>query len=86
MATAYARRATGALGYGLRYGDGTSAPPIEVPQFCLAGRGRPVRQSWRFSHRYRAPGRFRASLSVQVNCGGAQATAALSVLATGATG
>ncbi len=50
--TAYAPHAPGALGYQLRFGDGTSTHNV-TPQFCVAGRGAPTRQTWRLSHRYK---------------------------------
>jgi hypothetical protein len=65
--TAYAPRASGALGYQLRFGDGTSTHNV-TPQFCVAGRGVPTRQTWHLSHRYKAAGRYRVSASVSVNC------------------
>ena len=60
--------ARGALGYLLRYGDGTSSGSGAVPQFCLEGRGRPVRQIWRHTHHYSAGGKYSLSVSVYVNC------------------
>jgi len=76
--TASVRRALGALGYQLRYGDGTSAGNI-VPQFCVAGRGAPIRQTWRLSHRYKATGRYRVSATLYVNCTSDHATATVAV-------
>jgi len=66
-ATAYARRAQGAIGYRLVYGDGAATPPSVLPQFCLAA-PRPAHKAWRLSHRYRSPGKYTVSLSVDVNC------------------
>src|SRR5271170_2236774 len=43
--------ATGALGYLLEFGDGSSAAPA-MPMYCLAGGGRPAHQTWQLSHRY----------------------------------
>lgn len=77
-ATAYERNTPYALGYQLRYGDGTSAENV-VPQFCVAGRGAPIRQTWRLSHRYKAAGRYRVSASVYVNCTRDHATATVAV-------
>jgi hypothetical protein len=80
VASASTEQATGALGYGLSYGDGMNAAPVATPQFCLAGPGRPAQESWRFTHRYRAPGRYRVRLDVYVNCGGARASVAVAVI------
>lgn len=80
VASASTQHATGALGYGLSYGDGTSAGPIAIPQFCLAGPGRPAQESWRFTHRYGTPGRYRVKLDVYVNCGGARAGVGVTVI------
>jgi hypothetical protein len=77
--TASVRHAPGALGYRLRYGDGTGAENV-VPQFCVAGRGAPRRQTWRLSHRYKAAGGYHASASVYVNCTSDNATAAVAVV------
>jgi hypothetical protein len=77
--TASAGHALGALGYQLRYGDGTSAENV-VPQFCVAGRGVPRRQAWRLTHRYKATGRYRVSASVYVNCTSDHATATVGVI------
>jgi len=79
-ASAYERDARGALGYQFLYGDGTSAPQSAVPLFCLAGGGRPVHEHWRFTHRYRKPGRFTASLTVHANCSGDRARATVTLL------
>jgi PKD domain-containing protein len=79
-ASAYERDARGAVGYQLIYGDGTSAPQSAVPLFCLAGRGRPVHERWRFAHRYRTPGRFTAALTVHVNCSSDRARATVTLL------
>ncbi len=77
--TASVRHALGALGYQLRYGDGTSAENV-VPQFCVAARGAPRRQTWRLSHRYKAAGQYRVSARVYVNCTSDNATAAVAVV------
>jgi hypothetical protein len=79
VASASTQHATGALGYGLSYGDGRSAPPIAIPDFCLAGPGRPAQESWRFAHSYRTPGRYRVRLNVYVNCGGQRASVVVTV-------
>jgi hypothetical protein len=79
--TAYAPHASGALGYRLRYGDGTSAENV-VPQFCVAGGGTPTRQTWRLSHRYKAAGRYCVSASVYVNCTRDHVLAHITVIVT----
>jgi hypothetical protein len=80
--TAYAPHAPGALGYQLHYGDGTSAAQSTVPQFCVAGGGTPRRQTWRLTHRYKAAGQYRVSVSVNINCTSDHATATVSVSVT----
>ncbi len=72
---ARARHAPGAVGYQLRYGDGTGAGSGAVPQFCVAGPGPPAHRVWRLRHRYRAAGRYAVSASVYVNCTRDHATA-----------
>jgi hypothetical protein len=57
IARAQTEHATGALIYGLAYGDGTTSRPVAIPQYCFAGPGRPATDTWHFTHRYRAPGR-----------------------------
>ena len=79
--TASESHALGALGYQLSYGDGTSAENV-VPQFCVVGKGAPMRQTWRLSHRYKAAGRYRVSVSVYVNCTRDQALAHITVIVT----
>jgi hypothetical protein len=79
--TASDRHALGALGYQLRYGDGTSAENL-VPQFCVAGKDTPTRQAWRLSHAYKAAGRYRVSVTVYVNCTSDHATTAVSLIVT----
>jgi hypothetical protein len=65
---ATAQRAPGALGYILRYGDGTTSGAGAIPQFCLSGASRLTRQTWRLAHRYRTRGRYAVSVSAYVNC------------------
>lgn len=65
--TASDRSAPGAIGYRLSYGDGTSAENL-VPMFCTAGKGVPVHETWRLTHRYKAVGRYHVSAGVYVNC------------------
>ena len=77
--TAYASHAPGPLGYQLRYGDGTSAAQSTVPLICISGRGAPMRQTWHLTHRYKATGRYRASVIVYVNCASEHAAAAVAV-------
>lgn len=77
---ARAQRAPGALGYVLRYGDGTTTGSGPVPQFCLAGASRPAHQVWRLGHRYGVRGRFVVSVSVYVNCTGDHVTVRIPLL------
>ncbi len=65
---AYERRAPGAFGYEVLYGDGTRTPPSAIPQFCRAGKLKPARALWQLSHRYRAAGSYHVSARVFVNC------------------
>jgi hypothetical protein len=78
--TAQARHAPGAFGYLLRYGDGHASRSGAVPQFCIAGAAPAAHQTWRLAHRYRAPGRFVVSASVNVNCTDDRATASTRVV------
>lgn len=77
--TVYVPYASGALGYQLRYGDGTSAGQGAVPLFCIEGGGAPRHQTWRLTHRYKAAGRYRVSAIVYVNCTSDHATATVAV-------
>jgi len=78
--TASERRAHGAFGYQLRYGDGITAENAPVPLVCLAGKGATaMRRTWRLYHRYRSPGSYTASLTVYVNCTRDHATATVAV-------
>lgn len=79
LATASAEHADGALTRSLAFGDGRDAPPIAIPQFCLAGPGRPASATWRFTHRYRAAGRYEVKFASGVNCGGGHASVTLTV-------
>jgi hypothetical protein len=79
VARAWTEHATGALVYGLIYGDGTSSRPVAIPQYCLAGSGRPAAGTWRFTHRYRAAGHYQVRFEVSVNCGGEHAAVRLTV-------
>jgi hypothetical protein len=72
--------AQGALGYMVRFGDGTAAELSPVPQFCLAGPGRPAHQTWQPTHRYGRRGRYAISATVYVNCTHEQATVRTTVL------
>ncbi len=76
---AYAPHAPGAIGYQLRYGDGTSTAQNIVPLICVAGRNTPTRQTWHLTHRYKAAGRYRVSVSVYVNCTSEHAMATVAV-------
>lgn len=76
--SANASHAPGALGYQLRFGDGTTTQNA-VPQFCVARRRTPARQAWRLTHRYKTAGRYAVSASVYVNCTSDHATATVAV-------
>jgi hypothetical protein len=77
--TANASHATGALGYQLSYGDGTTAQN-PVPQFCTAGGGNVSNSAWTLTHRYAAAGSYATTVHVFVNCSGdAVTTAAVTV-------
>ncbi len=82
-ASAYERRAAGAVGYRLAYGDGVDAESGPTPLYCIAGTAPAVHRMWSFSHRYRASGRYRALLNVYVNCTRDRTTAAIVVTVTG---
>ena len=72
------RKATGALGYVLHFGDGASrANPI--PLFCRAGPGSPTHETWRFVHHYARAGVYHASAYGFANCKPAHVTARASV-------
>ena len=70
--------ATGALGYLLVFGDGSSAAPA-LPMYCLAGPGRPAHQTWQLSHRYVKAGHFKVMASGYANCGSGRVTATVSI-------
>lgn len=70
---AHARSANGAFGDRVRFGDGTSTPPVALPQYCLA-HGPAATRTWRFTHRYRKPGSYKVSATAYVNCSGERAT------------
>lgn len=74
------QNARGALGYRLSYGDGTATGSGPIPQFCLSGVHKPASQSWRFTHRYAAKGRYVLAASVYVNCTDDRLTARLPVV------
>lgn len=78
-ATAYERHAQGAIGYRLAYGDGSATPPSVLPQFCLAT-PRLAHKTWLLSHRYRLPGKYTISLSVDVNCTSDHARTSVTVI------
>jgi hypothetical protein len=83
--TASAREghAAGAIGYRLDYGDGMAAESGVTPMFCIAGPAPAAYRTWRFSHRYRSVGRYRALLHVYVNCTSDHATATVPVTIIG---
>ncbi len=66
--TVAARAANGALGYGVRFGDGSSHANA-IPMYCLAGPGRPEHGTWRLVHRYARPGTYHVSVTGYANCG-----------------
>lgn len=70
--------ATGALGYLLVFGDGSSAAPA-LPMYCLAGPGRPAHQNWQLSHRYLKAGHYKVMASGFANCGSGRVTASVNV-------
>jgi hypothetical protein len=76
-----ARAAKGALGYVVRFGDG-SISTIPIPMYCLAGPGRPEHQAWRLSHRYTRAGTYDVSATGFANCGSGRATVTASVVIT----
>ena len=82
-ASAEEDHAAGAIGYRLSYGDGAAAESGAMPLFCVGGPAPTMNRTWRFSHRYKSTGNYRAVLSVDVNCTVDRATAAVTVAATG---
>ena len=70
--------ATGALGYLLEFGDGSSTAPA-MPMYCLAGGGRPAHQTWQLSHRYVRSGHYRVMASGFANCGSGRVTATVNI-------
>jgi hypothetical protein len=63
-----ARAANGALGYVVRFGDGTRRANA-IPMYCLAGPGRPEHETWRLAHRYARAGTYYISATGYANCG-----------------
>ena len=70
--------ATGALGYLLVFGDGSSTAPA-MPMYCLAGGGRPAHQTWQLSHRYLRSGHYKVMASGFANCGSGRDTASVNL-------
>ncbi|MGD0810626.1 MAG: hypothetical protein ABSA91_13110 [Acidimicrobiales bacterium] len=70
--------ATGALGYLLAFGDGSSAAPA-LPMYCLAGPGRAAHQTWQLSHRYVRAGHYKVMASGFANCGPGRVTATVHI-------
>ena len=70
--------ATGALGYLVEFGDGSSAAPA-MPMYCLAGGGRPAHQTWQLSHRYVRSGHYKVMASGFANCGSGRVTATVDI-------
>jgi PKD domain len=71
--------ATGALGYVVEFGDGSSAAPA-MPMYCLAGGGRPAHQTWQLSHRYVRSGHYKVTASGFANCGSGRVTATVNIV------
>lgn len=69
--------ATGALGYVLVFGDGSSAAPA-IPMYCLAV-GRPAHETWQLSHRYLKAGDYKVTASGFANCGPGRVTATVNI-------
>jgi len=69
--------ATGALGYLLVFGDGSSTAPA-MPMYCLAA-GRPAHETWQLSHRYLRAGHYKVMASGFANCGSGRVTATVNV-------
>jgi hypothetical protein len=70
--------ATGALGYLLVFGDGSSAAPV-MPMYCLAGPGRSAHQTWKLTHRYVKSGHYKVKASGFANCGSGRVTATVNI-------
>jgi hypothetical protein len=73
-AKAQTEHATGAWIYSLAFGDGTTSRPVAIPQYCLAGAGRPATGSWTFTHHYRSSAHYVIRFGAAVNCSGASAS------------
>jgi hypothetical protein len=73
-----AAHAPGALGYDVRFGDGTVAHSV-VPQFCVAGPGSRRQATWHLTHRYAHPGTYHLAVTVHANCSPTVATARLAL-------
>jgi alpha-galactosidase len=76
---AHARSANGAFGDRVSFGDGTSTPPVALPQYCLGGDAPAASRTWRYTHRYRKRGTYEISASAYVNCSGEHASISLTV-------
>lgn len=74
---AHARSANGALGDRVSFGDGTSTPPVALPQYCLGSKAPPASRTWRYTHRYGKRGTYKISASAYVNCSGKRASISL---------
>lgn len=71
--------AVGALGYVLRFGDGTrQANPI--PMYCMAGSGVSEHGTWRFTHSYRKAGIYAVVAIGRVNCSRARVIARATIV------
>jgi hypothetical protein len=69
--------ATGALGYLLVFGDGSSTAPA-MPMYCLAT-ARAAHQTWKLSHRYLRSGHYKVMASGFANCGAGRVTATVNI-------
>ncbi|MFZ2049787.1 MAG: glycoside hydrolase family 27 protein [Solirubrobacteraceae bacterium] len=76
---AHTRSVNGAFGDSVSFGDGTSTPPVALPQYCLGGNAPAGSRTWHYTHRYRKRGTYRISASAYVNCSGEHATVSLTV-------
>lgn len=66
------------LSYDVAYGDGAT-DQNEVPEFCRAGPGQPVSQTWQLSHRYGQPRTYSVAATIQAGCTSDRGTATVTV-------
>lgn len=69
--------ANGALGYVLKFGDGSSGSPV-MPMYCLAV-GRAAHATWQLTHRYSSAGHYKTTATAFSNCGGGRVTTTVDV-------